>query len=100
VCTFPGRLGRDKREREQHGGLFRETFESTNPDAEATYTDGVLGDESWLATVVYPYLPDWKLLYFQHNGVANDIACPRVPGYSPTEEQMIALAQTVIDNLP
>ncbi len=79
--------------------LFRQTFESTNPDAEATYSDDVLGDESWLATVVYPDLPDWKLLYFQHNGIAYDIGGPRVPGYSPTEEQMIALGQTVIDNL-
>jgi hypothetical protein len=79
--------------------LFRQSIETANPNAAITFEDGVLGEASWLATVSTADLPEWRLLYFQVDGVAYDFGSPRVPTYQPTSEQMIALGQAAIDNL-
>jgi hypothetical protein len=79
--------------------LFKESFTAANPDAFSEFTDGVLGENSWLAVVSTADLPEWKLVYFQVNGTAYDLGSPRVPDYAPTDEAMIALGRAVIDKL-
>jgi len=79
--------------------LFRQLIESANEGATINFEDGVLGEHSCLATISTAELPEWRLLYFQANGVAYDFGSPRVPAYQPTSEQMIALGQAAIDNL-
>jgi hypothetical protein len=78
---------------------FRQNLETANPDATATFQDGVLGADSWLANFTTTDLPEWKVLYFQVSGIAYNLSGPHVPDYSPTNDQMIALGQAVIDNL-
>lgn len=78
--------------------LFRQAIETANPDATFTFEDGLLGENSWLATISTAEL-EWRLLYFQVNGVAYDFGSPKIPAYQPTSEQMIALGQAAIDNL-
>lgn len=79
--------------------LFRQSIEMANDEATVSFEDGVLGENSWLATISTTDLPEWRLLYFQVNGVAYDFGSPRVPSYQPTSAQMIALGQAAIDNL-
>lgn len=79
--------------------LFRQSIEMANEEATISFEDGVLGENSWLATISTTDLPEWRLLYLQVNGVAYDFGSPRVPSYQPTSEQMIALGQAAIDNL-
>lgn len=80
--------------------LYRQTLETANPEATMSFTDGVLGEDSWLAVISTADLPAWKLLYFQVGDTAYDLGGPRVRDYSPSNDQMIALAQAVVDKLP
>jgi hypothetical protein len=79
--------------------LYREIYSSANSDGNATFEDGVAGENSWLAVAQAGELPGWKLVYFQVNGVAYDLHGPFGPKYTLTREQIIAAMQAVIANL-
>lgn len=79
--------------------VFRQGFIDVNVDAEVTFTDDVVGAESWLATTNGGAVSGWKLLYFQSGGVAFALASPHKADFSLSEEQMISLVQVILANL-
>jgi hypothetical protein len=79
--------------------LYREIYSSANSDGNATFEDSVAGENSWLAITQGGELPQWKLVYFQVNGVAYDLHGPFGPKYTLTREQIIDATKTVTVNL-
>ena len=80
--------------------LFRQSFLGANPASAASFRDGVVGKNSWLAVAVSGPLPGWKLAYFQAKGRAYDLSGPRSKSGLLSEEQMIELARAVVSNVP
>jgi hypothetical protein len=78
---------------------FKSSLVGANPDANFTFGDGTFGPNSWLATAQSGQLPQWKVAYFQNNGVAFDLHSPLVPQYTLTETQVVDATKAVIANL-
>ena len=78
---------------------FKDSLVGANPDASFTFQDGAFGANSWLATAQSGQVPEWKVAYFQVNGVAFDLHSPLVPQYTLTETQVIDATKAVIANL-
>jgi hypothetical protein len=78
---------------------FKSSLAGANPDANFTFGDGTFGPNSWLATAQSGQLPQWKVAYFQVNGVAFNLHSPLVPQYTLTETQVVDATKAVIANL-
>ncbi len=78
---------------------FKSSLVAANPDANFTFGDGTFGPNSWLATAQSGRLPQWKVAYFQVNGVAFNLHSPLVAQYTLTETQVVDATKAVIANL-
>ena len=78
---------------------FKDSLVRGNSDVSFTFQDGTFGSGSWLATAQSGPVPEWKVAYFQVNGVAFDLHSPLVPQYALTEMQLTDAAKAVIANL-
>ncbi len=78
---------------------FRESLKGANPDAAFTFRENAFGPKSWLATAQAGELPQWKVDYFQVNGVAYDLHSPLVADYVLSEQQVIDVTNAVIGHL-